>query len=194
MVMLNNSGSRIRIRMFLPCPDPGKKVWKWMNKSLFCRVGHEQCKQFHFFCSDFKPPLLRIIWNVKKTNKKIIFSLYPHPPPPDTPRIRIRMKIFARIRMRKKKCGSETLVSIYKREIFFCPSPFVIESYEIIFLMEICICYIYWYATGCSLNIVVFFQKILEHSGLWSFSWCHTHQAGRTPALQQNWQRKITKI
>ena len=32
-----------------------------MNKSLFCRVGDVQCKQFHFFCSDFC--LLRIIWN-----------------------------------------------------------------------------------------------------------------------------------
>ena len=98
--------------MFLPCPDPdpdpdshkfadpdpGKKVWKWMNKSLFCRVGDVQCKQFHFFCSDFKHPLLRIIWNVKKTQKKFIFSLYPQPPPPDTP-----MKIFARIRIRIRK-------------------------------------------------------------------------------------------
>ena len=45
----------------------------------------------------------------KNSKKKIIFSLYHHPPPPDTPRIRIRMKIFARIRIRKKKCGSETL-------------------------------------------------------------------------------------
>ena len=36
-------------------------------------------------------------------------SLYPNPPPPDTPRIRISMKIFARIRIRKKKSGSETL-------------------------------------------------------------------------------------
>ena len=40
----------------------------------------------------------------------------------------------------------------------------------------------------------VFFQKILEYSEVWSFSvfpWCpcaYTHQAGRTPALQQNWQ------
>ena len=47
-------------------------------------------------------------------------------------------------------------------------------------------------ATGCSLNIV-FFPKILEYSGLWPFSvfpWCqflYTHQAGRTPALKQNW-------
>ena len=107
------AGFRIRIRMFLPCPDPhkfadpdpGKKVRKWMNKSLFCRVGDVQCKQFHFFCSDFKHPLLRIIWNVIKTQKKNHFSLYPQPPPPDTPRIRIRirMKIFARIRIRKKK-------------------------------------------------------------------------------------------
>ena len=52
-----------------------------MNKSLFCRVGDVQCKQFHFFCSDFKHPLLRIICNVKKTQKKIHFSLYPQPPP-----------------------------------------------------------------------------------------------------------------
>ena len=78
-----------------------------MNKSLFCRVGDVQCKQFHFFCSDFKHQLLRIICNVKKTQKKIHFSLYPQPPPPDTPRIRIRirirMKIFTRIRIRKKK-------------------------------------------------------------------------------------------
>ena len=109
------AGFRIRIRMFLPCPDPdphkftdpdpGKKVREWMNKPLFCRVGDVQCKQFHFFCSDFKHPLLRIIWNVIKTQKKIHFSLYPQPPPPDTPRIRIRirMKIFARIRIRIRK-------------------------------------------------------------------------------------------
>ena len=49
-----------------------------------------------------------------------------------------------------------------------------------------------WY-TGCSLNIV-FLPNILGYSELWSFSvfpWClcvYTHQAGRTPALQQNWQ------
>ena len=85
-----------RIRMFLPCPDPdphkfadpdpdpGKKVRKWMNKSLFCRVGDVQCKQFHFFCSDFKHPLLRIIWNVKKTQKKN--SFFPFTPSP-LPRI-----------------------------------------------------------------------------------------------------------
>ena len=48
--------------------------------------------------------------------------------------------------------------------------------------------------TGSSLNIV-FFWKILKYSGLLHFSvfprWCqcvYTHQAGRTPALQQNWQ------
>ena len=74
------SGSA-RIRMFLPCPDPGKKVRKWMNKSLFCRVGDVQCKQFHFFCSDFKHPLLRIIWNVKKTQKKSFFPFTPSPLP-----------------------------------------------------------------------------------------------------------------
>ena len=63
--------------MFLPCPDPdpGKKVRKWMNKSLFCRV------QFHFFSSDFKHPLLRIIWNVKKTKKKNHFPFTPSPLP-----------------------------------------------------------------------------------------------------------------
>ena len=45
---------------------------------------------------------------------------------------------------------------------------------------------------GCSLNIV-FFPKILEYIGLWSysvFSWCqcvYTYQQnGRTPALQEN--------
>jgi len=96
-----------------PDPDPGKKVRKWMNKSLFCRVGDVQCKQFHFFCSDFKHPLLRIIWNVKKTQKKIHFSLYPQPPPPDTPRIRIRMKIFARIRIRKKMRIRNTVIFYY---------------------------------------------------------------------------------
>ena len=47
--------------------------------------------------------------------------------------------------------------------------------------------------TGCSLNIV-FFPKILEYSGLWPssvFFWCqcvYTRQAGRTTALQQNWE------
>ena len=39
-----------------------------------------------------------------------------------------------------------------------------------------------------------FFPKILKYSGLWPFSVCprckcvYTYQAGRTPALQQNWQ------
>ena len=50
-------------------------------------------------------------------------------------------------------------------------------------------------STGCSLNIV-FFSMILEYSGLWPFSvfpsarrqCVYTHQAGRKPALQQNWQ------
>ena len=48
-------------------------------------------------------------------------------------------------------------------------------------------------STRCSLNIV-FFQKILEYSGLWPISvfprcqCVYTHQAGRTPALQQNWK------
>ena len=51
-----------------------------MNKSLFCRVGDVQCKQFHFFCSDFKHQLLRIICNVKKTQKKK--SFFPLPPAP----------------------------------------------------------------------------------------------------------------
>ena len=47
--------------------------------------------------------------------------------------------------------------------------------------------------TGCSLNIV-FFSEIFKYSGLWPFSvfprcqCVYTHQAGRTPALQQNWQ------
>ena len=88
------TGFRIRIRMFLPCPDPdphkfadpGKKVRKWMNKSLFCRVGDVQCKQFHFFCSDFKHPLLRIIWNVKKTQKKNSFFPWPPAPSPGYPK------------------------------------------------------------------------------------------------------------
>ena len=49
------------------------------------------------------------------------------------------------------------------------------------------------YPTGRSLNIV-FFLKTLKYSGLWSFSvfplcqCVYTHQAGRTPALQQNKQ------
>ena len=46
--------------------------------------------------------------------------------------------------------------------------------------------------TGCSLNIV--FPKILKYSGLCPFSvfprrqCVYTHQAGRKPTLQQNWQ------
>ena len=46
---------------------------------------------------------------------------------------------------------------------------------------------------GCSLNIV-FFSRILKYSGLLPFSvfprcqCVYTHQAGRTAALQQNWQ------
>ena len=72
---------RVRIRRIRIFSDPGKKVRKWMNKSLFCRVGDVQCKQFHFFCSDFKHPLLRIIWNVKKTKKKSFFPFTPSPLP-----------------------------------------------------------------------------------------------------------------
>ena len=47
--------------------------------------------------------------------------------------------------------------------------------------------------TGCSLDIVIF-SKILKYSGLLPFSvfpryqCVNTHQAGRTPALQQSWQ------
>ena len=52
-----------------------------MNKSLFCRVGDVQCKQFHFFCSDFKHQLLRIICNVKKTQKNSFFPFTPSPLP-----------------------------------------------------------------------------------------------------------------
>ena len=46
---------------------------------------------------------------------------------------------------------------------------------------------------GCSLNIVLF-PMILKYSGLWPFSvfprcqCVYTHQAGRKPGLQQNWQ------
>ena len=42
--------------------------------------------------------------------------------------------------------------------------------------------------------LLCFFLKILKYSGLWSFSvfplcqCVYTNQAGRTPALQQNWQ------
>ena len=60
----------------------------------------------------------------------------------------------------------------------------------LIFSFEESLLYTY---TGCSLNIV-FFPKILEYSVLWPFSvfpWCqceYTHQAGKTPALQKNWQ------
>ena len=44
--------------------------------------------------------------------------------------------------------------------------------------------------TGCSLNIV-FFPKILKYFPDSVFPQCqyvYTNQAGRTPALQQNWQ------
>ena len=47
--------------------------------------------------------------------------------------------------------------------------------------------------TGC-------FPKILKDSRLWPFSvfprcqCVYTHQAGRTPALQQNWQFRKIKI
>ena len=45
--------------------------------------------------------------------------------------------------------------------------------------------------TGCSLNIVGFFPKILKHFGLWPFSvsprcQCVYTVTGQTPALQQN--------
>ena len=52
-------------------------------------------------------------------------------------------------------------------------------------------------ATGCSLNIVFFDD--LKYSGIWPFSvlpWCqcvYTHRAGRTPAMQRNWQRQSSE-
>ena len=90
---------------FCPVRIRVKKVRKGMNKSLFCRVGDVQCKQFHFFCSDFSLPFVQNHLKREKNKKKIHFYLYHHPPPPDTPRIRIRirMKIFARIRIRIRK-------------------------------------------------------------------------------------------
>ena len=53
--------------------------------------------------------------------------------------------------------------------------------------------------TGCSSNIV-FFLKMLKYSGLWHFSvfplcpCVYIHVAGRTPALQQNWQSSELNI
>ena len=50
-----------------------------MNKSLFCRVGDVQCKQFHFFCSDFRNQdkdhriFFQKIWKPRK--KKYIYML-----------------------------------------------------------------------------------------------------------------------
>ena len=56
----------------------------------------------------------------KKLDKKFHFFPLPPPPPPDTPRIRIQMKIFAQIQIRKKKkCGSETLLSLLLSEHLF---------------------------------------------------------------------------
>ena len=53
--------------------------------------------------------------------------------------------------------------------------------------------YLIYAYTGCSLNIV-FFSKFLKYCGLLpffvvpQFQCVYTHQAGRTPALQQKWQ------
>ena len=54
--------------------------------------------------------------------------------------------------------------------------------------------------TGCSLNIV-FFLKIFKYSGLWYLvsvfprrQCVYTQQAGRKPALQQNWQSSENTI
>ena len=43
---------RIQIRKKMRIRIRAKKERKGMNK--FCRVGDVQCKQFHFFCSDFR--------------------------------------------------------------------------------------------------------------------------------------------
>ena len=49
-----------------------------------------------------------------------------------------------------------------------------------------------WYRVF--IKYCLFFPKILKYSGLWPFpifplyQCVYTHQAGRTPALQQNWQ------
>ena len=78
---------------------------------------------------------------MKKTQKKIHFSLDPQPPPPDTPRIRIRIriKVFARIRIRirirkkKMRIRNPELLSyavkvLYRGRISRCPTTSTLST------------------------------------------------------------------
>ena len=82
---------RIQIRKKMRIRIRAKKVRKGMNKSLFCRVGVVQFKQFHFFCSGIriritgflseKPckPKKKICWNhfyIRGKNFSIFFLNY----------------------------------------------------------------------------------------------------------------------
>ena len=53
-----------------------------MNKSLFCRVGDVQCKQFHFFCASVVKNHLK---REKNSKKKIHFFPLPPAPSPGYP-------------------------------------------------------------------------------------------------------------
>ena len=75
---------------------------------------------------------------------------------------------------------------------FLCLHVFFLMRMRVMFITLLvrsftCVC------TGCSLNIV-FFAKVLKYSGLLPLSvlprcqCVYTHQTGRTPAVQQNWQ------
>ena len=112
-----------------------------MNKSLFCRVGDVQCKQFHFFCSDFKHPLLRIIWNVKKNLKKNHFFPLPPAPSPGYPQDPDPdphpHENFCLDPDPQKKCGSETLAY---RIICFANWNQTMLSFQYIFVFSCNVC------------------------------------------------------
>ena len=84
------------------------------------------------------------------------------------------------------------LIISYQHQLFLVDKKKLISNH--IFVLSLFLSHLCSYEyTGCSLNIV-FFPKILKysrHSVFPRFSRCqcvYTHQAGRIPALQQNWQ------
>ena len=141
------------------------------------------------------------------------FANFPHTPPVVALQRRIQPRaigysarafitfIFQRI---KRENGKQHLLFYSQGVLFYMPiSCYWKCNFSVCWFVCPLVCHV-----GCSFGqlvgnqsvtqgvhlILCFFPKIFKYSGLWSFSvfprcqCVYTHQAGRTPALQQNWQ------
>ena len=106
----------------------------------------------------------------------------------------IEVRIYKRKTAKKKRLIVSWSTACFLSFFFFFLDRFL--GRKGVFLFSYFLVFFYKFppllCTGCSLNIVFF--KLLKYSGLlpfYVFSRCqcvYAHQAGRTPALQQNWQ------